>query len=84
MLRLVLEGLLSKVHEARRWSPIFVATEKAGKTEYLETTNILSAEITNLFKTANHVTLYNLGSDESGLAVGQRIPAGWTVVLLDS
>ena len=84
MLCLVLERLLSKVHEARRWAPIFVATEKAGKTEQLET-NILSAEITNLFKTANHVTLCDsLGSDESGLAVDQRIPAGWTVVLLDS
>ena len=59
--------------------------EKAGKTEHLETTDILSAEITNLFKIADHVTLCgSLGSDESGLAVDLSIPAGWTVVLLDS
>ena len=39
----------------------------------------------NLLKIANHVTLCgSLGSDESGLAVYQSIPAGWTVVLLDS
>ena len=77
MLCLALEGLLSKVHQARRWAPIFVTTEKAGKTEHLETTNILSAEITNLLKTASHNPLCgSLGSDESGLAVDLSIPAG--------
>ena len=77
MLCLALEGLLSKVHQARRRAPIFVTTEKAGKTEHLETTNILSAEITNLLKTASHNTLCgSLGSDESGLTVDLSIPAG--------